>query len=111
MDELEGEVQYGGLEFGITPFLLRILTDNPWDGGAGYSINDVAKMTPDQIYFRLCDKKLLSKESSGRRVMKVPPSALRPDKDGMVPGVAEDGTPIRIPLPQVAKSLNRRHGN
>ena len=46
--------------FGITSWHVRMLTDNPWNGGGGYTYEQVAVMTPDQIYHRLCDEKAVS---------------------------------------------------
>lgn len=36
--------------------LIRQLCENPFEGGAGYTPQQVAAMTPDQIYFRLVEK-------------------------------------------------------
>ena len=82
----------GGLDFGLTSWSIRLLTDNPWNGGAGLSYSAVARMTPDQIHHRLCDRDIL-KVRNGKRVQKM--SAVKPDADGRARGRAADGTPIR----------------
>ncbi len=63
----------------------------------------------DQIWFRLCDIKLL-REETGERTDKVESlqvaATLTPDKDGYIRGRAEDGTPIKAKIG--GKSLARR---
>jgi hypothetical protein len=54
---------------GITAYHFRLLCENPWQGGGGYTPEDVGNMTLDQIWFRLCDKGIL-KNKIGDRVMK-----------------------------------------
>jgi len=54
--------------YGITAKMLRMLVENPFSGGCGYTLEDVGKMTPDQVYFRLCDEKLLSSKKKQRVV-------------------------------------------
>lgn len=55
-------------------------------------------MTLDQISFRLCDLKTLNTRD-GKRTESMASvmagSMLKPDEDGLVPGRAADGTPIR----------------
>lgn len=55
-------------------------------------------MTPDQIYFRLCNIEFLRKKKSGR-IKKVDIYALSnlADEEGFIKGRAADGTPIRLP--------------
>ncbi len=94
----------------MNAYHLRILCDNPWEGGGGYTTEQVANMTLDQIWFRLCDKDLLSKPI-GSRVESKPTlmaaSEVQPDEDGMVKGRAADGTAIkaRIGGKSVARQL------
>ncbi len=75
-----------------------MLCENPWEGGAGYTPEEVGRMTLDQIWFRLCDKKILKREPGGRvEKMETLMAAgtLKPGKDGKVKGRAADGTEIR----------------
>lgn len=72
---------------------LRYLTDDPWNGGCGISLEQVGEMTLDQIYFRVCDKKLFGKE--GERSQSVNPHELAAESDGTIRGRAADGTPIK----------------
>jgi hypothetical protein len=62
----------GGLDFGINSYHLRMLCESGWNGGGGYTPEQVGDMTPDQIYFRLCEIDLLKRNKEGRRVRKVP---------------------------------------
>lgn len=82
------------MTYGITSHVIRKLTENPWHGGCGYSYEQVASMTPDQIYHRLCDEKVL-KSKDGHRTASAEPLAVSPGPDGMVKGRAADGTPIQ----------------
>ena len=81
--------------WGIAPRHIRILCDNPWDGGRGYTPEEVGRMTLDEIIMLLTDKKLL-RVTGKTRVTKVAPLSVKPDKDGMARGRAADGTPIRL---------------
>ena len=85
----------GGLAFFITPKMIRMLCENAWDGGRGYTPREVGDMTLDQILMCMADKKVL-RDSRGRKSL-VNPSAvtgLAKTKDGLVKGRAADGTPI-----------------
>jgi hypothetical protein len=86
--------------FGINAYLLRVLCENPWDGGAGYTPQQVAEMTPDQVYFRLCDRELLKKKKHTGRTKKMSSlqvTSMAAEK-GLVRGRASDGTLIMLPL-------------
>ena len=95
------------LLFGITTWHVRILCDNPWEGGAGYTPEQVYRMTIDQILMRLTDKKLL--EGKGKRGQAMLPmaAAALANKEGFIKGRAADGTPIkgRIAGKSLAKQL------
>jgi len=53
----------------------------------------VAKMTPDQVYHRLCKEEIL-KRKRGKRTTKLPALGLAQREDGCVLGRAADGSPI-----------------
>lgn len=95
---------------GITAYDLRLLCESGWNGGAGYTPNQIGQMTLDQIWFRLCNKELLKREV-GKREEKmetlVAAGSLKADEDGLIKGRAEDGTPIkgRIKGKSVARQL------
>lgn len=78
----------------MTAWHFRMLTENPWNGGGGYDVRDVASWTLDQIWFRLCDANVL-KGGRGRRSAMMDPSAVKVREDGAVYARAEDGTAIR----------------
>lgn len=70
-----------------------MLCENPWEGGGGHDIRDVARWTLDQCWFRLCNKDLLAADSG--RNKEVMPEEIVPQEDGSVKGRAKDGTPIK----------------
>jgi hypothetical protein len=74
------------------------LTENPFEGGGGYTMQEVGQMTLDQIWSRLCEIDLL-KSPVGSRIRKMSSDAaiasLRPDAQGFYKGRAADGTPLR----------------
>lgn len=86
-----------GLLGGIEAYHLRMLCENPWNGGAGYTPEQVGRMTLDQICFRLVDAKLLKR--SGVHGSNMGPleavGRLKRGEDGLFRGRAADGTPIR----------------
>ncbi len=82
----------------ITAHHLRMLCESGWEGGAGYTPQEVGQMTLDQIWFRLCDANILKRKPGGRTEKHGALQAagmLKQDKDGMVKGRAADGTKIR----------------
>jgi len=83
--------------------MLRLLCDNPWEGGGGHQPRDVAKWTPDQVWFRLCGADLLK---TGKRTKSAEPLAVQAGSGGMVTGRAADGTPIKGRI--AGKSLARQ---
>lgn len=91
-------VDTGGLLGGLTAYHIRLLCENPWEGGGGYTMDEVGQMTLDQIWARLCDRDVL-KKSMGNRTSEVDsleiPAVLRPDKDGMIRGISQDGQPMK----------------
>jgi hypothetical protein len=94
--------------FGVTTWHLRMLTENPWNEGAGYSYEEVGRMTPDQVYHRLCDANVLRRKG-GRRTAKAKAAALATGEGGRIKGRAGDGTPIegRIGGESLARRLMR----
>ena len=74
---------------------MRLLVDDPWDGGHGYS-GDVGSLTLDQIFMRLADRKVLrAKMVSGGVAKSTLDVSVKADQDGMVRGRAADGTAIK----------------
>ena len=61
-----------------------------FEGGAGFTYEQVSRMTPDQIYHRLCNRDVL-KRKGGRRLAKTKSLSMASDR---VKGRAEDGSPI-----------------
>lgn len=99
-------METGGLLVGmgkVDAWMLRQLCDNPWEGGGGHQPGDVARWTPDQVWFRLCSRDLLKSDG---RTQTTEPIAVKADKDGMVAGRAADGTPIKGRI--AGKSLARQ---
>lgn len=86
-----------------------MLCESPWSGGAGYTPEQVARLTLDQVWFRLCDLSALRREI-GRRVLTVPAAGIASmaamGPDGTIAGRAADGTPIRGRI--AGKSLARQ---
>jgi hypothetical protein len=83
------------------------LADGDYSGGCGCSYEEIALMTPDQVYHRLCDGRVL-KVKGGHRTADAQPLAVKPDAQGLVRGRAEDGTPIVAKMNVRGKSLTRR---
>ena len=79
-----------------------MLCENPWNGGAGYTPAEVGAMTPDQIYFRLCNADLLKDE---RKQATTVGSGAAVDKEGRIKGRLEDGTVVWLPLRKAGKTL------
>jgi len=98
MDDEEEVVESSGLLGGVTAHHLRMLCENPWNGGGGYTPEQVGRMTLDQIWFRLCDIEVLKRKVGGRvekmEAMEAS-SMIKTDEDGMIRGMTADGTPIR----------------
>ena len=99
----------GGLLGGLTAYHLRMLCESPWNGGGGYTAEQVGRMTLDQIWFRLCDLDILKNpvgERTQTRGSLVAASEIKPDKDGLVKGRTADNKPIKARIG--GKSLARR---
>lgn len=97
-DPNEEPVDGSGLLSGITAYEIRLLTENPWNGGCGYTYEQVGQMTPDQIWHRLTDRELL-KHARGKRTKKMQSGVaggyIRPEENGMIRGRAKDGSLIK----------------
>jgi len=103
--------QSRGLMGGVTAFQLRRLADNPWNGGGGYSFEDIANMTLDQIWSRLCDKDILKREIGERSKNMHSLSALaHSDKDGNVKGKSATGESIKMATKGKSKAAMLRDG-
>ena len=98
LDDEEEIVESSGLLGGVTAHYLRILCENPWNGGGGYTPEQVGRMSLDQIWFRLCDIEVLKRKVGGRverMESSEVASMVKVDEDGMVRGMTADGTSIR----------------
>lgn len=91
-------VECGGLLSGVTVFAIRILTENPWEGGAGYTYEQVGNMTQDQVAHRLADIDFL--KDKGHRTKKIKSEAIAGEvpvnKRGQIKAVDKDGKPILL---------------
>jgi len=94
----------GGLLGGLTAWHFRLLTENPWNGGGGYDIEQVACWSLDQVWFRLAALDLLG--SKGGAIKNVEAGEVVPDEDGFIHGVTEEGEPIKAEVKGI--SLCRR---
>lgn len=83
---------------GVTAYHLRMLTENPWNGGGGFTWEQVGRMTLDQIFGRLCEMDIL-KYDVGKRVSVVrsleAATSITPDADGMYKGRDQNGNLIK----------------
>jgi len=70
-DEQEDEPPSGGLLYGINCWHIRILCDNPMDGGRGYTPEQVGALTIDQVLMLLTDRKLLCNRSKSLSSLEV----------------------------------------
>jgi hypothetical protein len=72
--------------------------ESPWEGGGGYTPEEIGRMSLDQIWSRLCKMEVL-KRDVGSRVEKVESQEavglLKSDAEGKMKGRARDGTAIR----------------
>lgn len=91
---------------GIGPAHIRRLCDNVFEGGFGFTPNEVGNMTLDQIFMLLADKRNL--RSGKHRANKVQSfeAASYADKEGFIKGRDKDGKEIKAKI--VGKSLVQR---
>jgi hypothetical protein len=83
---------------GIGPKHIRLLCDNPWDGGRGYRPSDVGDMTLDQIFFLICDRENLRGLGKVRKKSMGLGAVPAPGPDGLIAGRDSKGNPIRLPV-------------
>lgn len=93
----------------MNPYLLRVLVDDPWNGGYGFQ-GDLGALTLDQVFMRLADRKILEAKSDhrGRGVKTAPLNVIgNAAEDGTIQGRAKDGEKIqgRIGGKSVARQL------
>jgi len=79
-----------------------MLADNPWDGGKGMSLADIGRLTLDQVFMMLVDRKNMQKGSK----MTVSAAKGLVGKDGFIRGWSADGKPIKGVI--AGKSLARQ---
>lgn len=89
----------------IDPYHLRMLAENPWNGGGGYTPEQVGDMTKDQVFSLLCDLEVM-KGKTMKSTKTVSTGQVRRDREGRVVARSVDGTSIR--LKTEGKSLARR---
>ena len=88
----------------VTPYLIRILCENTFEGGRGYTPNEVGDMTLDQFILCLIDKKNLNKGN----IQKMPVGgAASIAKDGKVKIRTAQGDLIEVPLSKGGSVVSR----
>lgn len=92
-----------GLLCGITAYHVRVLCENPFDGGAGYTPEQVGDMTLDEIFMRLTDRKLLLANRRHKSIQPLEAVHLA-NKDGKIYGRDRDGNPIVGRIAGVSKA-------
>jgi hypothetical protein len=100
-DEGEEDVGGGGLGYGISSWHVRLLAE------AGMGYEEIGRMTPDQVYHRLCSRDVL-KIRRGMRTAAAQPGILEADAEGFVRGRDKDGNPIKKRMRTGGKSLAAR---
>lgn len=95
-----------GLICGITAYHIRILVDDPFCGGKGQQLSEVAKMTLDQVFMLLADRGPL-----GSRCKTISSTGINSmvGRSG-IKGRSADGKPIigRIDKKSLARQLMDR---
>jgi len=83
-----------------------MLCENPWNGGGGYTPEQVGQMTLDQIWFRLCDIETLRGKSGRSQELDSLTAIhkLKADKDGLYRGRAKDGAAIKGRIGEKSKA-------
>lgn len=83
-----------GLLYGVTTWHVRVLCDNPWDGGRGYTPKEVGELSVDQVLMLLTDRKLLLARR-GKHVT-AEQAVVLAGEDGAFRGRSVDGTEITL---------------
>ena len=103
MKEAEEEEQTeipkgGGLLGGLTTYEIRMLCENPWEGGRGFTPREVGQMTLDQIWMQLCKREYLKREIGSRTIhMEVDETvSVTTDKEGYAKVVTVDGKIVKM---------------
>jgi len=86
--------------------------DNPWNGGGGYSTEEVCQMTLDGIWARLCDLKILRDSSSERTEKMEGLNAISSvgNEDGSLKGRSRTGEPLKLVTRGISKAQAIREG-
>ena len=82
----------GGLTYGLSAWFVRVLCDNPMEGGFGYTPNQVGDMTVDQVLMLMADRKMLKHRTKQIESLQMAQLA---NARGEIRGVAADGTEMR----------------
>jgi len=85
--------------FGVGAYLIKMLCEESmYNGGAGYSFAEIGQMTPDQAWFRVCDKEVFRDRQNGR-VRKISPAqaASLVNESGMLKVRTADGQVVQVP--------------
>lgn len=92
---------------GITAYHIRILCENTFEGGAGYTPNEVGDMTLDQVFMRLVERKALISKDRSKSISALEAVSLA-DDDGTIKGRDKDGNLIVGRIAGVSKAKQLR---
>lgn len=109
VDEIDPDetVECGGLLGGINAYHLRRLCESPWEGGGGYTPEQVGRMTPDQVWFRLCNLDILKR--AGERTKKPVQPEEVPEGEGVLLR-GPDGKLRRVPVVKAKDLVVKKEG-
>lgn len=81
---------------GITPWHIRRLCDNAWEGGYNFTPNEVGRMSLDMVVALLIDRDLLRNRQGVRtRTVSAVGNLPEADADGFIRGRDAQGNPIK----------------
>lgn len=83
------------LMYGFSPWHVRVLCDDPWEGGRGMDADKVGDLTLDQVFMMFADRRTLRRGTTRAAAMAAPEVGAMADEDGLIRGRAADGTPIK----------------
>lgn len=88
------------------------MTESHWNGGAGYTLEQVGQMTLDQIWSRLCDIKVLQKDVGDRVEKMAGLNAVSQlsDDEGNMRGRSVQGEEIKLKKSGDSKAKMLRDG-